>query len=152
MSIWNAPIDLDAVNADLQGTLCEHLGIRITGIGDDFLKASMPVDHRTCQFMGILHGGASVSLAETVGSLASSFCCKPGYYCVGLDINANHLRAGRPPHVTATARPLHLGASTMVWDIRIHDARDKLVCVSRLTMAVLKGDPLQHRTDRESPA
>lgn len=138
MSIWKTAPDRDRLNEHLPGTLCEHLGIQITEAGDDYLKATMPVDHRTCQYRGIVHGGASVALAETVGSIAASLCVRPGYHCVGLEINANHIRAGRPPYLTAVARPLHIGASTMVWEIKIRDVNDKLVCASRLTMAVLK--------------
>ncbi|MDC0598927.1 hotdog fold thioesterase [Gammaproteobacteria bacterium] len=118
--------------------MCEHVGIEVTEIGDDFLKATMPVDERTTQHMGILHGGASVVLAETIGSLATSLCCNPGLKVVGVEINANHLRVGKPPHVTGIARPLHIGGSTMVWEIKIYDSAEKLICVSRLTTAVLK--------------
>lgn len=139
MAIWKQAADLESINALMRDTLCEHIGLEVTEVGDDFLKATMPVDRRTQQHMGIVHGGASVALAETVGSVAGNLCCEPGYYAVGLDINANHLRAGRPPFLVATARPLHLGSSTSVWDIRITDHREEaLVCASRLTMAVLK--------------
>jgi len=120
------------------GTMCEHVGMEITEIGPDYITATMPVDARTRQHMGIIHGGASVVLAETLGSLGSMLCCPEGHFIVGLDINANHIRAGRPPYVTGTARPLHIGSSTMVWDIRITDTEGKLVCISRLTCAVLE--------------
>ena len=138
MAIWRIQATLDEINAKLVGTMCEHVGFRVTEIGKDYLRARMPVDERTRQHMGVIHGGASVVMAETLGSLASSLCCPEGFHIVGLDINANHVRPGRPPFVTATARPLHIGSSTMVWDIRINDTEDKLVCVSRLTCAVLK--------------
>lgn len=138
MSIWKKNLSIDEVNDYCKGTMCEYVDLRITEIGEDFVRGTLPVDHRTQQHMGIIHGGASVVLAETLGSVASLLCCPEGFHIVGLDINANHLRAGRPPMVTGTARPLHVGSSTMVWDIRITDAQDKLVCISRLTCAVLK--------------
>lgn len=138
MSIWTSRLTLEQANQLGDSTLIRHLGIEITEIGEDFLKASMPVDQRTHQPMGILHGGASVALAETVGSVAAQMCITPDCYCVGLDINANHLRAVRSGLVFAVARPIHLGRSTQVWDIRIHDEQEKPVCISRLTMAVLK--------------
>ena len=136
--IWKAKNTLEETNAHLKGNMCEHLGMEITEIGDDYLKATMPVDKRTQQLRGVLHGGASVVLAESLGSLGSSLCCPEGKFIVGLDINANHIKAGKPPFVTGTARPLHLGSSTMVWEIKITDAEDNLVCVSRLTCAVLE--------------
>ncbi len=136
--IWNKPLDLDAVARSARGTLSEALGIRITGFGDDWLTGSMPVDARTKQPFGLLHGGASVALAETLGSLAGWLVLPPGGgHCVGIEINANHLRAVRDGEVTGTARPLHLGRNTQVWDIRISDALDRLSCVARLTLAVV---------------
>jgi 1,4-dihydroxy-2-naphthoyl-CoA hydrolase len=118
--------------------MVEHIGIEFTEVGDDYLKARMPVDHRTRQPYGLLHGGASVSLAETLGSMASALVIdRQQYYCVGLEINANHVRGVREGWVTGIARPLHIGKTTHVWDIRIHDASDKLVCVSRLTVAIV---------------
>lgn len=140
MAIWQVPVDRETLNAHMKGTMCEHVGIQVSEIGDDYLTCTMPVDPRTMQHMGIVHGGASVTLAETAGSIAATLCCKPGYYCVGLDINANHIRAGKPPLLTAVARPLHIGSSTMVWEIRISDSEERLVCASRLTMAVLKAE------------
>ncbi len=138
MSIWFKPIDLDELNSYQQGTLVSHLGIRYTGIGDDWLKASMPVDARTKQPAGILHGGASVALAETLGSTGANLVLdREKKLCVGLEINANHIRAMRDGEVTGIARPLHIGSTTQVWEIKISDAAERLVCVSRITLAVL---------------
>lgn len=121
-----------------RGTMIEHLAIEFVAAGDDFVSARMPVDARTIQPYGLLHGGASVALAETLGSMAASCCVDPAMkMVVGLDINANHVRGVRSGYVTGTARPIHLGGSTQVWDIRIVDERDRLVCIARLTMAVL---------------
>jgi len=138
MSIWKVQTTVEEVNTYMKGNMCEFVGLQVTEIGPDYVKATMPVNERTMQHMGIIHGGASVVLAETVGSLGATLCCSEGFHIVGLDINANHIRAGRPPYVTATGRPLHIGSSTMVWEIKITDVEDKLVCVSRLTCAVLK--------------
>ena len=129
--------------ADLKGltpnTMGAHLGMEWVAIGTDYIQMRMPVDARTHQPYGLLHGGASCALAETVGSVASFFLLDPEKYnCVGLEINANHLRGIREGYVTATATPLHIGGTTHVWDIKIHDDKQKLVCVSRLTVAVLK--------------
>lgn len=132
--------DLSVADLQLLGkeTMSEHLGIVWTKVGDDYLKAAMPVDHRTIQPYGLLHGGASCVLAETIGSVASAMVIDHDvYYCVGLEINANHIRSASKGKVTATAKPLHLGVSTHVWDVRIFDDEEKLVCVSRLTMAIL---------------
>ncbi|HCT22069.1 MAG TPA: esterase, partial [Chitinophagaceae bacterium] len=110
-----------------------------TEIGDDFIRGTMPVDHRTHQPYGLLHGDASVALAETLGSVGAALTVDhEKFMCVGLEINANHVRSVRSGVVTGTAKPIHIGATTQVWDIRITDERDKLVCVSRLTVAVLK--------------
>ncbi len=138
MAIWKKNADLSEVRKYLLNTMCEHVGIELVEIGDDFIKATMPVDDRTAQHMGIIHGGASVVLAETIGSIAATLCCPDDHFIVGLEVNANHVRAGKPPFVTGIVRPLHIGSATMVWDIRITDVDDKLVCVSRLTTAVLK--------------
>ncbi len=128
--------DLQAFNPDTMG---KHLAMEWVEIGADFLKLKMPVDHRTHQPYGLLHGGASCALAETVGSVASHLVIDTEHYiCVGLEINANHVRGVRDGFVTATATPLHIGSSTHVWDIKIHDEASKLVCVSRLTVAILK--------------
>jgi len=139
MSVWYQPFTTEEVQKRGKGTMVEHLGIVITEVGKDFLKGTMPVDHRTVQPMGILHGGASVALAETLGSLAANLVIDgEAKYCVGLDINANHIRAAREGKVTGTARPLHIGSSTQVWSIEIVDDSNRLVCISRLTMAVLE--------------
>jgi 1,4-dihydroxy-2-naphthoyl-CoA hydrolase len=140
MSIWNLEATPDALNAHSANTMVEHLGIEFTAIDEDSITARMPVDHRTVQPAGLLHGGASVALAETLGSVAATLCVDPAETtCVGLEINANHIRSVRSGFVTGVARPLHLGNSTHVWDIRIYDdEQERLVCVCRLTMAVLK--------------
>ncbi len=115
-----------------------HLGIEFTGIGDDFLEATMPVDHRTIQPMGMLHGGANVALAETLGSLAASLTVNPEKQTVvGLEINANHLKSVRSGKVRGIAKPIHIGKSTQVWEIKIFNAAEQLCCISRLTMAIL---------------
>ncbi len=138
MSIWKQPPDLDRLNAMSANTMMEVLGIRFTAYGDDWLRGSMPVDHRTHQPFGLLHGGASVVLAETLGSSAALLTLDPTQeLAVGLDINANHIRGVRSGTVTGTARMLHLGRSTQVWEIRIENEAGALVCVSRITMAVV---------------
>ncbi len=120
------------------GTMSDFLGIRFTEVGNDFIKATMPVDERTRQPFGLLHGGASVVLAETLGSVASALVLNMDRsICVGLEINANHIRSVQSGMVTGTVTPIHLGSTTHVWDIRIHDEDNKLVCISRLTVAVL---------------
>src|SRR5690606_14581100 len=120
-----------------RGTAMEPLGIVFTEIGPDYLRATMPVDARTRQPYGLLHGGASVLLAETLGSTAGMLCVDEGKGVVGIEINANHLRGVRQGQVTGTVRPVHVGRSTQVWDIRIEDAAGRLACVSRLTVAVI---------------
>ena len=133
---------LDALNARNQGNAVGHLGIVITEQGEDFLRGTMPVDARTLQPYGLLHGGASVLLAETLGSSAGGLCAPEGKGVVGIEINANHVRGVRDGLVTGTARPLHIGASTQVWEIRIEDEAGRLVCISRLTLAVVaRGEP-----------
>jgi 1,4-dihydroxy-2-naphthoyl-CoA hydrolase len=138
--IWfNKDLNMEALQEMGKGNMGEHLGMEFIEIGADFLKAKMPVDHRTKQPYGLLHGGASVALAETLGSVGAALVTDAEkYYCVGLEINANHVRGVREGFVIATATPLHIGASTQVWEIKIHDEKEKLVCVSRLTVAVLK--------------
>jgi uncharacterized protein (TIGR00369 family) len=128
---------VDALNAMSPGTAMAPLGIVFTEVGADYLRATMPVDERTRQPYGLLHGGASVLLAETLGSSAGMLCVDEGNIVVGIEINANHLRGVRDGRVTGTARPLHLGRSTQVWEIRIEDDGGRLVCVSRLTLAVV---------------
>lgn len=148
MSIWKTKLDVAALKRMQESTIAGVLGIEITEFGDDFVRGTMPVDRRTHQPMGILHGGASVVLAESLGSMAANMCVDVSrYYCVGLDINANHIRAVRSGTVTGTARPVHLGRTTQVWEIRIEDESGRLVCVSRLTMAVL-----EHVSARQNPA
>jgi len=118
--------------------MADHLGIEWIEFGDNFLKARMPVDHRTKQPFGLLHGGASCVLAETLGSVGAALVVDPEKHnCVGLEINANHVRSAREGFVTGVASPIHIGASTQVWDIKIYDEREKLICVSRLTVAVI---------------
>jgi 1,4-dihydroxy-2-naphthoyl-CoA hydrolase len=137
MRIWQSDVSLEQLNAP-SPTLVHHLGIQFTAIGDDFLEASMPVDPRTRQPMGLLHGGASVALAETLASVAAYLTVDMRKQSVvGLEINANHVRAVREGAVVGTARPLHLGKATQVWEVRIVDEQSRLVCVSRVTMAVL---------------
>ncbi|WP_394250396.1 hotdog fold thioesterase [Vibrio profundi] len=138
MSIWKKPLDLESLNATSKNTLIEHLNIVYTQITEDSLVATMPVCHFTHQPLGMLHGGASVVLAETLGSLAANYCVPEDSFCVGLDINANHVRAMREGHVIGEAKPIHLGVSTQVWQINITDERGRLVCTSRLTIAVKK--------------
>lgn len=138
LSIWKTPLTLEALNQRGENTLSAHLGILFTEIGDDFLKATMPIDHRTKQPLGIMHGGASCVLAETVGSTAANCCVDPTQlYCVGLDINTNHIRSIQEGIVTATAKPFHLGRSTQVWSIEIINREQQLISVNRLTMAVM---------------
>ena len=136
--VFRAPVSLDELNGLSRNTLIEHLGIVFTAAGEDWLQATMPVDARTVQPYGLLHGGASVVLAETLGSIAGGLCVEPATQAVvGLEINANHLRGVRSGVVTGIARALHVGRSTQVWEIRIENEAGKLVCVSRLTLAVI---------------
>ncbi len=138
MAIWKQPIDLDRINGWSRGTMMETLDIRFTEAGDDWIRGTMPVDHRTRQPFGLLHGGASVVLAETLGSSAALLTLDvEKEIAVGLDINANHIRGVRGGLVTGTAKAVHLGRTTQVWEIRIEDEGGKLVCLSRLTMAVI---------------
>lgn len=137
-SIWKNRPSVELVNRLVQNTAVTTLGIEFTEIGEDFLRATMPVDHRTVQPARILHGGASVLLAETLGSQAAYMCIDVDRFrCVGLDINANHIRAVTSGKVVGTARPQHLGRSTQVWEIRIETEEGALVCISRLTMAII---------------
>ena len=137
MGIWRTEKTLEQIRDYGRNTLAEHIGIRMTEIGPDYLRATMPVDARTRQPYGLLHGGASVLLAETLGSSAGMLCVGPDQACVGIEINANHVRGVREGLVTGTARPGHLGRQTQVWEIRIEDDRGRLACVSRITLAVI---------------
>jgi 1,4-dihydroxy-2-naphthoyl-CoA hydrolase len=137
--IWRTLLTLEELNAGRAGTILEHIGVEFTQIGDDFVRGIMPVDGRTRQPFGLLHGGASVALAETLGSTGASMCIDAErYQCVGQEINANHVRPARSGHVTGTARPVHLGGRTHVWGIEITNEAGKLVCISRLTVAVIR--------------
>lgn len=140
MRIWVKETTVEDLNKFAVRTMSNHVGIEITEIGDDFLKARMPVDDRTRMPRGILHGGASCVLAETVGSVASFLCIDlEKYVAAGLEINANHLRGISEGYVLATARPIHLGRTTHVWDIRIEaEETKKLICISRLTVAIIE--------------
>jgi 1,4-dihydroxy-2-naphthoyl-CoA hydrolase len=135
--VFRRPSSLEQLNASSRDTAMESLGIVFTEIGPDYLRATMPVDARTHQPYGLLHGGASVLLAETLGSSAGMMAVDEGQGVVGIEINANHLRGVRTGTVTGTARPLHIGARTQVWEIRIEDESARLVCISRLTVAVI---------------
>ena len=139
MSIWRSLRTVEELNGNREGTLIENLGILFTEIGADFVRGTMPVDKRTVQPYGLLHGGASVALAETLGSMGASMCVDAAeFQVVGQEINANHVRAARGGLVTGTARAVHLGGRTQVWTIDIVNEAQKLVCISRITMAVIK--------------
>lgn len=139
MSIWFQELTLNQLNERSQNTMAEYLGIEFTQIGEDSLTAVMPVTHKTKQPIGILHGGANVVLAETVASTAANAAVDlTHYYCVGLEINANHIRSVREGLVTAVCRPFHLGSSTQVWHVEIVNSEGKLSCVSRMTAAILR--------------
>ncbi|MBS0379995.1 MAG: hotdog fold thioesterase [Proteobacteria bacterium] len=142
MSIWHTSTTPEVLTERGQPVLPGHLGIRFTEIGPDYLRATMPVAPHTHQPFGVLHGGASVVLAETVGSVAALLCVDgEKFMCLGQEINANHLRAVSSGTVTATARPFHIGARSQVWGIEIRDDEGRLVCVSRITMAVVERRP-----------
>lgn len=140
--MFTTSITLDQVQSFSNNTISSHLGIEFTEIGIDYIVARMPVDHRTHQPFGILHGGASVVLAETLGSIASFLCLKdPDHqHAVGLEINANHLRSAREGYVYGRVTPIHVGRTTHIWDIKITNEENKLVCVSRLTVAIVSAD------------
>ena len=137
MSIWKQPISLEILNAGSANTASEYLGIEFLEVGDDFITARVPVDNRTRQPYGLLHGGVSVVLAETLGSCGAAFASPPGTQAVGLDINANHLRGARTGWVTGTARPIHMGRTTHVWQIELRNEAGEMTCISRITMAIL---------------
>lgn len=138
MSLFPKHLSLEILNKMSANTMVEHLGIVFTAIGDDYIQATMPVDHRTHQPYGLLHGGASVALAETLGSVAAHCCIDTSIqYCVGLDINANHVKGIKQGTVTGTTKPIHIGKRTHVWEIRITNEQNELICISRITMAVI---------------
>jgi 1,4-dihydroxy-2-naphthoyl-CoA hydrolase len=142
MAIWFGSPTLDDVRAAAAGMLSSHLGIEFTEWGEDFLRGTMPVEARTRQPMGYLHGGASLAFAETLGSMAANYVVDPARFrCLGQEINANHLRPVTDGLVCGTARAIHLGARSQVWGIEIRDPRERLVCISRLTMAVVEWRP-----------
>ena len=138
MAIWHHTPTLEQLNQSSAGCMPGYIGMKITEIGDDYLAGTLPVDERTRQPFGILHGGASVVLAETLGSIAANLVVDPDkFYCVGQEINANHLRPVSEGEVTGVAKPIHIGRTSQVWEIRISDPRGKLNCISRITMAVV---------------
>lgn len=141
MSIWKKPISLELLEQSAANTAISHLGIEMVEIGPDFVRGRVPVDARTRQPYGLLHGGVSVVLAETLGSLGAYHSSPEGHRAVGLDINANHLRSATSGWVTGTARPVHLGRTTQVWQIDMVNDAGELTCVSRITMAVLRPTP-----------
>jgi len=138
MSIWMQKVTVRDLNNLSDKSMVSYIGIEFTEIGEDYICAKMPVDHRTHQPDGLLHGGASVALAETLGSVASNLCVnRDRKICVGLDINANHVRSARSGYVNGIAKPVHLGASIHIWEIRISNENNSLICIARLTMAIL---------------
>lgn len=138
MALFNPNVTTESLNKMSVNTMVTHLGIEFTRIGEDFIEARMPVDHRTHQPLGLLHGGASVVLAETLGSVAATCCVDMSkQYCVGLEINANHIKSVREGFVTGITRAVHVGKKTQVWEIKITNEQNELVCVSRITMAVI---------------
>lgn len=139
MAIWRPEVKLEDLHERGKGTLVEHIGIEFLELGHDFIRAKMPVDHRTVQPFGVLHGGASVVLAETLGSVAANICVESNKKCLGIEINANHVYPAYPGYVYGMVKPVHIGKTTHVWEIRITDERERLVCISRITMAVLDG-------------
>lgn len=141
MSIWSVPVTLETFTSSRKNTMVDHLGIEFIEVGDNYVRARMPVDDRTRQPMGIMHGGASCALAETAASVAANFCIDPTKkVCVGLEINTSHVRMAKEGYVIATARPRHLGKTTQLWEIDIVDQTGALVSVNRLRMAVLDID------------
>lgn len=140
MPIWfNKNLSIEQIKPINEGTMAGHIGIELTEMGENYIKGRMPVDHRTQQPYGVLHGGASATFAETLGSIASAYVIDYSkYICVGLEINANHIRGVKQGFVYGTAVALHIGGTTHVWDIKIYDEQEKLICVSRLTVAILK--------------
>ena len=142
-AIWTVPISPEEINRRARGTLSDHLGIRFIRVEPNALVAEMPVQEFTFQPMGILHGGASAALAETVASAAANYCIDPSQkVCVGMELNINHLKSVRSGVLTATAKPFHLGSTTQVWEIQIRDETERLIAISRLTLAVINNIPL----------
>ncbi len=138
-SIWFEAPCIEVLNQQMENTACSNLGIKITNVGDDYFTGTMPADSRTFQPIGLIHGGANVLLAETLGSMAANACVDLSKeYCVGQEINANHIRGVRSGSVTGTAKVIHKGRTSQVWEIRIVNDQNKLSCISRLTMAVIK--------------
>jgi 1,4-dihydroxy-2-naphthoyl-CoA hydrolase len=137
MRIWQKPISVELLTANTRNGADEQLGIEFVEVGDDYIVGRVPVDKRTRQPYGLLHGGVSVVLAETLGSCGAAFSCPPGYRAVGLDINANHLRGVSSGWVTGTARSVHRGRTTHVWQIELRDEAGNMTCISRITMAIL---------------
>ncbi|HEX2547584.1 MAG TPA: hotdog fold thioesterase [Ramlibacter sp.] len=137
-AIWTRPVSVEELTRIHKDTAPAHLGLEFLEVGDDFITARVPVDARTKQPYGLLHGGVSVVLAETLGSCGAIYCTPKGHYVVGLDINANHIRAAKSGWVTGKTTPVHIGRSTQVWAIEMRDEAGKLTCVSRITMAVLE--------------
>ncbi|MBX7067635.1 MAG: hotdog fold thioesterase [Parachlamydiales bacterium] len=135
--IWKIPVTAEEINQRCRGTLVDHLGIEFMEVGDQHMTARMPVDARTCQPAGIVHGGATAALAETVASAAANYCVEKGKICVGLDLNINHIRAVNAGFVIAVTKPLHIGKSTQVWEIKISNEGGQLVSAARLTIAVI---------------
>jgi uncharacterized protein (TIGR00369 family) len=135
--IWQKPISVEILTQGTANTADSHLGIEFVEVGDDYIIGRVPVDARTRQPYGLLHGGISVVLAETLGSCGAAFSCPPDYRAVGLDINANHLKGVKSGWVTGTARPVHRGRTTHVWQIELRDEAGDLTCISRITMAIL---------------
>ena len=138
MKIWTHPISVEELTQLHRDTAVQHLGMEFLEVGDDFITARVPVDSRTKQPYGLLHGGVSVVLAETLGSCGAAFSCPPRHRAVGLDINANHLKGATSGWVTGTTRPVHIGRSTQVWQIDLKNDAGELTCVSRITMAILQ--------------
>jgi 1,4-dihydroxy-2-naphthoyl-CoA hydrolase len=138
-NIWFETPKIEVLNRQIENTACTSLGIKITEIGDDYITGTMPADSRTFQPMGLIHGGSNVLLAETLGSIGANCCVNVSKeYCVGQEINANHIRGVRSGEVTGTAKLVHKGRSSQIWEIRILNDQGKLSCISRLTMAVVK--------------
>jgi 1,4-dihydroxy-2-naphthoyl-CoA hydrolase len=141
MNIWKKPISVAELTRQHERTAPQYLGMEFLEVGDDFITARVPVNERTRQPYGLLHGGVSVVLAETLGSCGAYYACPEGFRAVGLDINANHLRGATSGYVTGTARPVHIGRSTQVWQIDLYNDAGQITCASRITMAVLANQP-----------